>query len=103
MTDFDRSQIKATFKKISAWGRAIEAGNDGLDELSELQTIVEENPALLSEAVEYAEMCQSIASDSNELERSNSSHPSQRLARIHVLKGILWPDGQDTAPSPEIL
>lgn len=100
MVDFDSSQIKATFKKISAWGRAIESGQDGVSELAVLQTINQESPALLAQAVDYAEMCQNIASDSEAVPRTDPSHPVQRLARIQVLKEILWPDEQS---SPEVM
>ena len=93
MTKVSPAQIKETFTKISAWGRAIEAGNDGMQELAELKNIAAENSALMTEAIEYAEMCQSIASNADsDILPENVSHPKQRLARIGVLKTLLWPE-----------
>lgn len=88
----ERDDIGETFKKISAWGTAVEEGRPSEAELEVLRDLQAENSSLLTESIMLAEQYQTMVALPTappDLPEDAPSHPLSRIARIHKLKDIL--------------
>lgn len=81
----DRQRI---FKKLSAYGRAIEAGKDGTEELNALDDEMFKNPYTTMEALSAAETFQGLVRDNLTIIGNKKHHEKapQRIDRIKYLQ-----------------
>lgn len=94
----DRLQFRAALPLLSAWGKAIEAGEDATEQYEALMNLRRELPDVFEAAVLFAESSQKrILGDCKTPHSGDafSDHPWHRLRRLQVLKELFVPDQWD--------
>lgn len=91
MTEHQLAAIQRIFPKLSAYGRAIEAGNNGAEELDALKAEMYQNPDDLRDAIEQAKQIQGfvISSPFGIISYDYPDRAPQRLARLQWLEQTL--------------
>jgi hypothetical protein len=77
---------------LSAWGRAIEAGQDAKEHYERLMAFRDEFPDVFKEAVLYAESIQQRELEDCDFpffDDGPLNHPGERLKRVKSLKSLL--------------